>query len=99
GGGPAGAGAAVGAALSRLPRARPFRTLWPAHQSPQPRRRQELAPRESERLRHDDGPVLLPFVAPADRRPAGDVPTDGPATLPGPHSPRLADLPDRRSAR
>jgi tetratricopeptide (TPR) repeat protein len=89
--------AALRAALFRNPRSPRFRKLWLDYQFRQVRRRQELDRLQRDRLRQDEGPVLLPFV-PAPR-PADATRSDGPATLPGPHRPRLAELPDRRSVR
>jgi tetratricopeptide (TPR) repeat protein len=77
--------AALRAALFRRPRDGRFRRLWDDFQFQQLRQRQEFERlQRASDLAFPDGPVLLPFVRPAD--PATPRPRhDGPATLPAPH--------------
>jgi tetratricopeptide (TPR) repeat protein len=89
------------AALFRNPRQPAFRKLWNLFQFQQLRRQQE-----EERLRRQvdhpeqDGPRLLPFIRLLTKEPAASAANmDGPATLPGPHRPRLAGRTSRPSLR
>jgi Tfp pilus assembly protein PilF len=92
--------AAVRAALFRNPRASRFRQLWSDFQFRQLRREQELAECASDEHPTEQGPVLLPFVRPADNAPRSRrrVRSDVPAPLPEPHETDLVRLPTQRHA-
>jgi Tfp pilus assembly protein PilF len=85
------------AALFRNPRDRRFRQLWANYQFRQLHQEQ----RERQSLHGaDEGPVLLPFVPRQRPAVAGGqsqvVRQDGPSTLPPPHAPQPARMPDKR---
>lgn len=94
--------AVLRAALFRNPRVPRFRKLWQDHQFQQLRQEQERQRLDRQVLAsRQDGPVLLPFVAPLKiaeataELPVG-VRQDGPATVAGPHQPWPSRRSDRR---
>jgi tetratricopeptide (TPR) repeat protein len=89
------------AALFRNPRTPAFRKLWNLFQFQQLRRQQEEDRLGREAALPDkDGPRILPFIRlmPTETGPARAT-AGGPATLPGPHRPRLASRTSRPSIR
>jgi tetratricopeptide (TPR) repeat protein len=92
--------AALQAGLFRNPRQPRFRKLWDEYQYRMLRRRQEQQRlgRQTPRA-GGEGPIVLPFVRPADRPtaadPASGVREDGRETVPAPHLFRPAPRPDQ----
>ncbi len=88
------------AALFRNPRQPAFRKLWNLFQFQQLRRQQEEARLSREAaLPEKDGPRILPFVRLVAAETGSTPAVGGPATLPGPHRPRLAGRTSRPSLR
>jgi Tfp pilus assembly protein PilF len=87
------------AALFRQPKSPRFRKLWNEFQFQQLRQRQQAERQKRPGAEADDGPLLLPFVRPADDGSAPGVRHDGPATVPAPHLPRPSRHSDQRNAR
>lgn len=88
------------AALFRNPRRADIRKLWNNFQFQQLRRKQEEERLQREgALPEKEGPHLLPFMRVTTGEEASAIARSGPATLPGPHRPRLAHRTSRPSLR